>query len=254
MAPFSTTHHMSTLGNIRHGFFGRRGGVSTGIYDSLNLGLGSGDHAPAILTNRDRVREAIGATAIQSCYQVHGATCLQVTTAHDKRAEADAMVTQTPGLALCILTADCVPVLFADADARIVGAAHAGWKGALAGICEATLAQMEALGGDRGRITASIGPAIQQGSYEVGPDLRDSVLAVADWSEGLFRPGRGDRLHFDLPGFVRALLLREGVGAIDNHGGDTCDETQAYFSNRRRHRQGEADYGRNGSLIMLAGD
>jgi YfiH family protein len=254
MPPFDTTHHLSTLKGVKHGFFGRRGGVSTGIYAGLNVGLGSGDTARSVRTNRHLVRDALGAATLQSCYQVHGNHCLLVTDATDTRAEADAMVTQTPGLALCILTADCVPVLFADAQAGIVGAAHAGWKGALAGICQSTLKMMEGLGADRTRITAAIGPAIQQPSYEVGPELRDQILSVAEWSAGLFHAGQGDRLHFDLPGFVRSVLLREGVGAIDHHGADTCAEAETYFSNRRRHRLGEPDYGRNGSVIVLCED
>ena len=161
------------------------------------------------------------------------------------------MVTKVPGLALCILSADCVPVLFADAEAGVIGAAHAGWKGAIAGICEATLSAMEALGASREQIVAAIGPAIQQDSYEVGPEFRDTFVGEQEWTDRLFKAGREDRSHFDLTGFVQAVLQREGVGQIDNLGHDTCAMEADYFSNRRRNHRGEADYGRNGSVIML---
>ena len=171
--PFTTTSHLSTLSGVRHGFFGRQGGVSKGLYDSLNLGEGSQDGASEVTQNRERVKAAIGADHLLSCYQVHSPKVVTVTEPFSERPQADAMVTGAAGIALCILTADCVPILFADTKAGLVGAAHAGWKGALAGVCEATLEAMENLGADRSDITASIGPAIQQASYEVGPEFRD---------------------------------------------------------------------------------
>lgn len=249
--PHALGHKMSTIEGISHGFFGRKGGVSTGIYESLNIGQGSDDDARAIRDNRDRIRDTVKADKLLSCFQVHSAKVITVSEPWRTRPQADAMVTKVPGLALCILTADCVPVLFADAETGIVGAAHAGWKGALAGICEATIEAMEALGAERDQITAAIGPAIQQASYEVGPEFRDTFVGEHEWTDRLFVAGRDDRSHFDLVGYVQATLLREGVSAVDNIGHDTCAMEADYFSNRRRNHRGEADYGRNGSVIVL---
>ncbi|MEM9178351.1 MAG: peptidoglycan editing factor PgeF [Pseudomonadota bacterium] len=243
---------LSKLAGIQHGFFGRKGGVSTGLYDSLNIGQGSDDDVQAIRDNRDRIRDAMGAEKLLSCFQVHSAKVVEVTEPWRTRPQADGMVTKVPGLALCILSADCVPVLFADSEAKVIGAAHAGWKGAIAGICEATLSTMEEMGADRGRIHAAIGPAIQQPSYEVGPEFRDTFVGEQEWTDRLFKAGREDRSHFDLIGYVEAVLKREGIGAIDNIGHDTCAMEDDYFSNRRRNHRGEADYGRNGSVIMLS--
>ncbi|MEL6828759.1 MAG: peptidoglycan editing factor PgeF [Pseudomonadota bacterium] len=253
MPPFTTTDRMSTLPGIAHGFFGRRGGVSTGVYESLNLGQGSGDNARAIVANRKLVRDAVGAQHLQSCYQIHSDECVWIVAPLQKRPEADGMVTKEAGIALCVLAADCVPVLFADAKAGVIGACHAGWKGALGGICQATLSRLESAGANRADVVAAIGPSIHQASYEVGPEFRDTFLTKADGSERFFIPGHGDRFHFDLPGFVHAILVSEGVGAIDHLEHDTCAMDEEYFSNRRRNRRGEPDYGRNGSVIMLTG-
>ncbi|MEL6475564.1 MAG: peptidoglycan editing factor PgeF [Pseudomonadota bacterium] len=236
---------------VVHGFFGRQGGVSSGLYESLNVGPGSSDDPAAIEQNRDSVRMAMGADALLSCYQVHGRNVVTVDAPWTERPEADAMVTATPGLALCILTADCVPILFADKQARIIGAAHAGWKGAVAGVAEATLDAMVALGATRSRIKAAIGPCIQQDSYEVGPDFRDAVLPETPWAANLFRPGDGDRLHFNLPVFVKNKLIKAGCAYVDLLPDDTCTLETRYFSNRRRNHRGEADYGRNASVILL---
>ena len=249
--PHSLGHKLSTLKGVRHGFFGRQGGVSMGLYESLNLGKGSGDDAQAIRDNRERVIEAMGADHLTSCFQIHSADVITVTEPWNTRPKGDAMVTTQPGIALCILTADCVPVLFADETAGVIGAAHAGWKGALAGICETTIEAMEALGAERDTITAAIGPAIQQASYEVGPEFRDTFVGEKEWTDHLFKPGHGDRLHFDLTGYVQTILKREGINAVDNLGLDTCELEDVYFSNRRRNHRGEDDYGRNGSVIML---
>lgn len=249
--PFATTHHLSTLSGLTHGFFGRKGGTSTGLYESLNIGQGSADEARNIRENRDLIRRAMGADHLLSCFQIHSSTVIHVTERWTNRPQADAMVTDVPGLALCILSADCVPVLFADPDAGIVGAAHAGWKGALAGVCQATISKMEELGAERGNITAAIGPAIQQASYEVGPEFRDTFVGQAEWSDRLFIAGKEDRSYFDLTGYVQKVLHDEGIGAIDNLGHDTCQMEEMYFSNRRRNQKGEADYGRNGSVIVL---
>ena len=244
-------HQLSALQGVKHGFFGRKGGVSTGLYESLNIGQGSDDDVQAIRDNRDRIRDALGAEKLLSCFQVHSAKAITVTEPWRTRPQADGMVTKVPGLALCILSADCVPVLFADAEAGVIGAAHAGWKGALAGICEATLQAMDELGASRDQVVAAIGPAIQQASYEVGPEFRDTFVGEQEWTDRLFKAGRDDRSHFDLTGYVQAVLQREGVGTIDNLGHDTCAMEEDYFSNRRRNHRGEPDYGRNGSVIML---
>ena len=249
--PFSQGHKLSTMSGIKHGFFGREGGVSSGLYDSLNVGEGSGDDAESVHQNRKRVREAIGADHLLSCYQIHSPTVITVDEPWQARPEGDAMVTAVPGLALCILTADCVPILFADVKAGVIGAAHAGWKGALSGVIEATITAMEMLDANRSDITAAIGPAIQQDSYEVGPEFRDTWVGEKEWTDRFFRAGSGDRLQFDLTGYVQTRLLREGVGAVDNLGHDTCAMEETYFSNRRRNHRGEDDYGRNGSVIML---
>lgn len=243
---------LSTLNGVDHGFFGRKGGVSTGIYESLNIGKGSDDDVQAIRDNRELIRDAMGADKLLSCFQVHSAKVMTVTEPWRTRPQADAMVTKVPGLALCILTADCVPVLFADPGAKIVGAAHAGWKGALGGVCEATIEAMVALGAERDQISAAIGPAIQQESYEVGPEFRDTFVGEHEWTDRLFKAGRDDRSHFDLVGYVRAVLLSDGVSAVDNIGDDTCAMEEEYFSNRRRNHRGEPDYGRNGSVIALS--
>lgn len=242
---------MSTLDGIAHGFFGRRGGVSNGLYDSLNIGEGSNDRAEDIAANRAIIRKTMGADHLLYCYQIHSPTVVTVTQPWTERPQADAMVTREPRIALCILTADCVPVLFADPIARVIGAAHAGWRGAFEGVCEATIEAMEALGADRDNITAAIGPAIQQASYEVGPEFRDTWVGAHQWTDRLFKAGEGEKSYFDLTGYVRTTLLSEGVAAIDNLGHDTCAMEDTYFSNRRRNHHGEADYGRNGSVIML---
>lgn len=249
--PHSLAENLSGLDGIRHGFFGRQGGVSKGFYESLNIGQGSDDDAQAIRDNRDLVRDAMGAEKLLSCFQVHSAKTVTVTEPWHSRPQADAMVTAVPGLALCILSADCVPILFADANARIVGAAHAGWKGALGGVCEATIVAMEEIGAEREHISAAIGPAIQQESYEVGPEFRDTFVGEHEWTDRLFKAGRDDRSHFDLTGYVETVLRREGLNAIENLGHDTCSMEDQYFSNRRRNHRGEGDYGRNGSVIVL---
>lgn len=252
--PSTTAPSLAHMQGLSHGFFGAQGGVSEGLYASLNAGAGSDDAPAAVAENRARIAAAIGAqdpAHLLSCYQHHSADALLVQAPFTDRPKGDAMVTRVPGLALAIMTADCVPILFADAEAGVIGAAHSGWKGALGGISEATIEAMENIGADAGRITAAIGPCIAQASYEVGPDFRDTFLAASDWSERFFRPGKGDRLHFDLPGFVHARLVRVGLGRIDMIAHDTCALADQYFSNRRRNHQGLPDYGRNASVIML---
>lgn len=249
--PFETSCALSNSPGIRHGFFGRRGGVSSGLYDSLNSGEGSNDASDNIIANRARIRASLGAEHMLSCYQIHSADVVTVTTPWDHRPEADAMVSQVPGIALCILTADCTPVLFADHHAGIIGAAHAGWKGALGGVLETTIDQMVTLGADRANITAAIGPTIGQPSYEVGPEFRDTFLKGDTASANFFKSGAGDRFQFDLPGYVDTRLQRAGIMAPHNLARDTCALEFDYFSNRRHNQRGENDYGRNASVISI---
>jgi polyphenol oxidase len=253
LPPFTTSPALTGISGVSHGFFGRRGGVSAGDYDSLNVGEGSADNPRHIAENRARVSGAIGARWLLSCYQVHSPDVVRVTGPWTERPKADAMVTDRPELGLCVLSADCTPVLFADPDKGIIGAAHAGWKGALAGVLLRTVEAMEALGADRSRIRAAIGPTIHQASYEVGPEFRDAFLAAHPASADLFIAGKGDRLHFDLPGFCARQLTGAGLGEVGNLGHDTCAMEDVYFSNRRRNLRGEADYGRNASVIAISG-
>jgi polyphenol oxidase len=222
-----------------HGFFTRRGGVSTGPYASLNGSLSGLDDRAAVLENRARAARSLGADPVRllGLTQVHGSVVVIATDPWKagQGRKADAMVTNRPGLALGIVTADCAPVLFADAGGRIVGAAHAGWRGAVAGVLEATVAAMTSLGASPGRITAAIGPCIAQASYEVGADLRDAVLARSEAGSAFFAPGqREDRWQFDLAGYCAARLSAAGVGRVIVTGFDTMAEEDRFFSHRRR--------------------
>lgn len=240
---------------VSHGFYGRAGGVSTGLYASLNTGPGSDDDPGHVAENRARIAADIGAPDaghLVSLFQVHSAIAVRLDAPPPDRPEADAMVTTRPGLALCIQTADCVPVLFADPAAGVIGAAHAGWKGALGGVLEACIAAMEAAGAHVAQVTAAIGPCIHQASYEVGPEFRDRFLAEAAGNDAFFRAGASDRFQFDLPAYVAHRLHWScGLTRIDTIAHDTCALETRYFSNRRRNKAGEADYGRNASVIML---
>jgi polyphenol oxidase len=251
--PFVTAPALTGLSGLAHGFFGRDGGVSGGDYDSLNAGEGSGDAARHVAENRARIAGAMDARWLLSCYQVHSPDVVRVTAPWTERPKADAMVTDQAGLGLCILSADCTPVLFADPEAGVIGAAHAGWKGALAGVLLRTVEAMEQLGATRSRIRAAIGPTIGPASYEVGPEFRDSFLSSDAVSADLFAPGKGDRFQFDLPGFCLRQLRGAGIAAAENLALDTCALENTYFSNRRRHLRGEADYGRNASVIVIPG-
>jgi polyphenol oxidase len=238
---------------VAHGFFTREGGVSTGIYASLNCGGGSGDDRDAVAENRRRAATMLGVApdALATNHQVHG---IRVTTLvrpiTGERPRADAMVTRERGLALGILTADCVPVLFADGEAGVIGAAHAGWRGALAGVLEATVSAMAALGAEPQRIRSGLGPAIGPASYEVGPEFPAPFLAQ-DPANARFFVAAGAKFHFDLPGYVRARLSALGLAVINSTGGDTAADPQRFFSYRRSCLAGEADYGRLLSAIAL---
>jgi YfiH family protein len=237
----------------RHGFFTRQGGVSTGPFASLNCGFSADDPA-RVRENRARAAAALGlpAAALLGLKQVHGAEVVTVTApwAEGEGPAADALVTAQPGLALGIITADCAPVLFRDAAAGVAGAAHAGWRGAAAGVLEATLAAMEALGAVRSRIAAVIGPCIAQASYEVGPDLRESVLGALPGAEALFAPGRPGRWQFDLAGYCLLRLRRAGVGSTAGLGLDTRADAARFFSHRRRTLAGGGAIGHQISVIM----
>jgi len=239
------------LNGVVHGFFTRNGGVSGGIYTSLNCGVGSADDADAVAENRARVASALGVSAdrLATPYQVHGREVAIADEDWAERPRADAVVTDRPGIAIAIGTADCGPILLADAQARVIGAAHAGWRGALAGVAEAAIDAMERRGAERSRIVAILGPTITQANYEVGDDLRTEVLAADPSAERHFIAGRRDGHHqFDLPGFIVGRLARAGVGTAGWIGRCTYAEPDRFFSYRRATHAGEPDYGR-----MLAG-
>ncbi|WP_176596926.1 MULTISPECIES: peptidoglycan editing factor PgeF [Sphingobium] len=242
------------LGDVLHGFAGRQGGVSGGIHAGLNVGLGSEDEREAVLRNRDLARDALlpGATLV-TVHQVHSPEVVAVTApiAADDRPAADAMVTNRPGLILGILTADCVPVLFADAAAGVVGAAHAGWKGALAGVTEATIAAMEALGASRERIACAIGPCIGRASYEVTLDFAERFAAADGDNDRFFTAGREGHCQFDIAAYVAARLAAAGIGRIELLDEDTYSQPDRFYSYRRSCHRAEPDYGRQISMIAL---
>jgi YfiH family protein len=245
---------LSALPGLRHGFFTRQGGVSTGPYASLNCGPGSADSVPSIAENRRRVAAAMGVGDDRLCtlYQVHGPDVVTVTAPFGgERPRADAMVTDRPGLALGILTADCAPVLFADSAAGVIGACHAGWRGAAAGVTDATIEAMERLGARASRIVAAIGPTIAQRSYEVGPEFPRPFLAE-DAGAGRFFTASPRAAHFlfDLPGYLVSRLSGR-VGEVFDMALDTREDAERFFSFRRTTLAGEPDYGRQVSAIAL---
>lgn len=244
-----------TYSGIRHAFFGRAGGVSSGIYHSLNTGLGSDDVPEHVHENRARCARAIGAAPHQLAtgYQVHSARAIAIDQPFGStRPEVDGLVTDRPGLALGILTADCMPWLFFDPEARIIGAAHAGWRGALDGILEATIAVMTDRGASPERIIAGLGPALRQPSFEVGRDLVDAFTRKHAGAEAYFLPDAAPgKFRFDLAGFGAARLRASGIRHIADTRQDTLSAADEYFSHRDSKRQGHPDGGRNLSLIML---
>jgi hypothetical protein len=237
----------------RHGFFTRKGGASSGIFAGLNCGTGSSDQAEAVAMNRARVAAAmeVPVTALVTVNQVHSADVVTVTGPLQDRPRADAMVTATTGVALGILTADCQPVLFADRNAGVIGAAHAGWRGAFDGVLEATLDAMERLGARRADTVAVIGPCISQAAYEVGPEFFDTFRDEDPQNTRFFANGRGDRMQFDLPAYGLHRLRTAGVGRAEWTRHCTHGDSQRFYSYRRTTQAGEADYGRLISVIRL---
>lgn len=251
----------SDIPGIRHGFFTREGGVSGGEYDSLNVGLGSDDNRTDVLENRRRVAEHLIAGLsgkpypdIVTNYQVHSAEAVIVDGPFgpDGPPKADALVTNTPGLVIGALTADCTPVLFADPDANVVAAAHAGWRGAVLGVLASTVDKMEQLGARRDRIRAAIGPTIHQENYEVGPEFKAQFLAQAPGNAEFFHIPKGrERDHFDLPGYCRHRLKQIGLAQTEDLGLCTYASESLFFSYRRKTHRSEKDYGRQIAAIVV---
>lgn len=249
--PFETAR---VLAGVRHGFFGRDGGVSSGIYASLNAGTGSNDDPANVLENRRRIAAEFGIDRdhLTGVHQVHSPTAVFIDTPWPgERPRADALVTTTPNLAISILTADCTPILFADREAGVIGAAHAGWRGAISGVIENTVRLMEQHGAARRRIAAAIGPCIHQSSYEVGPEFEAEFRAADPAFARFFVPGAGDRFHFDLPNFCASRLTTAGVTQIETLPLDTYAESTRLHSHRRSVHEKAGDYGRNCSVIIL---
>ena len=254
LAPL-TADCLSALPGLRHGFFTTAGGVSTGIYKSLNCGLGSKDDQQAVLQNRRRVADFLAADDVITLYQIHSAMALVVDTPWPDGIappQADALVTKKRGLAIGALTADCAPVLFADSQAGIVAAAHAGWRGAASGILEATIATMVKLGAERTNICAALGPCISQEAYEVGPEFEAKMLELhADNIQFFSLPDGAERVHFDLPAYVLHRLQGSGIGAIEQQALCTYRHPDRLYSYRRSQHNNEPDYGRQISAIVL---
>jgi purine-nucleoside/S-methyl-5'-thioadenosine phosphorylase / adenosine deaminase len=258
MATMLQSPVLSVLTGIRHGFFTRTGGVSTGCYESLNGGVGSNDTPAHVAENRARMAASVGVLPERfiSAYQIHSPVVVTVDKPWDAsaRPKADAIVTRASGLAIAVSTADCGPILFADVKAGVIGAAHAGWRGAMSGVAEATIAAMEQCGADRSRIVAALGPMIRQQNYEVGPEFVAQFTAADSSNERFFKnaPRAGHAL-FDLAGYVASRLARAGIGRIDDLGRCTYAEPETFFSYRRSVHRGEPDYGRHLNAIALAG-
>jgi YfiH family protein len=249
---------LSALDGIRHAFFTRDGGVSGGIYQSLNSGIGSNDDARHVAENRARMAAALGVEAerLITAFQIHSP---QVVVADEPwsvetRPKADAIVTRTPGLAIGVSTADCGPLLFADAQARVIGAAHAGWRGAFSGVIESTIAAMEELGADRGRIAVALGPLIRRENYEVSQGFVDEFLRADDTHARFFAPAaRAGHAMFDLPGFIASRLAQSGISRFEDIGICTYSDPDRFYSYRRSTHRAEPDYGRHVNAIVLAG-
>jgi polyphenol oxidase len=248
-----------SLKNIRHGFFTRQGGVSRGLYASLNGGIGSRDSTADVAENRARMAAALGVEpqSLLTNYQIHSPQAVVVEAAwtSDERPRADGIVTRTPGLAIGVTTADCGPILFAEPQARVIGAAHAGWRGALSGVAEATIAAMEQLGATRSQIRAALGPMIRQRNYEVGSDLIDRFAVEDPASAPFFVPAsRPGHALFDLGGYIAARLRRAGISRIEDLGLCTYADPALFYSYRRATHRAENDYGRHVNAIALRDD
>jgi YfiH family protein len=247
---------LTNLPGVRHAFFTRAGGVSKGIYESLNSGVGSNDKPENVNENRARMAASLGVTADRflTAYQIHSPTVTVAETPWSAadRPRADAIVTRTPGLAIGVSTADCGPVLMTDPEARVIGAAHAGWRGALTGVIEAAVAAMETLGAKRNRIVAAVGPMIRQPNYEVGQDLLDRFVAAEPDNVRFFAPAQrpGHRM-FDLAGYVVSTLQRAGIERIEDIGHCTYADPAQFYSYRRATHRAEPDYGRHVNAIVL---
>lgn len=242
------------IAGVSHGFFTRNGGVSSGVYATLNGGVGSRDAPEAVTENRRRMAAVLRIEAQRFIvpYQVHSPHALVVSGPFEKRPRCDGLATSTPGVALGVTGADCGMILFADAKARVIGAAHAGWKGALTGVLEATLSAMEMLGAARASTVAALGPTIRRQSYEVGPEFFERFVTEAEINAAFFEPSKEKaRFMFDLPGFIGMRLRKAGVGAFEDLGRDTYAEPDRFFSYRRSVHRQEPDYGRQISAIAL---
>ena len=247
---------LSALPGIRHAFFTREGGVSGGAYASLNGGTGSNDTPAHVAENRARMAAALSVAPehFLTAYQIHSPDVVVAETpwTHETRPRADAIVTRVPALAIGISTADCGPVLFADGQARVIGAAHAGWRGALDGVLESTIAAMEKLGAARSRIVAAAGPMISQPNYEVGPELVEKFFAADRDNARFFAPGKPGHHMFDLPGYVVARLRRAGIAQVEDLALCTYADPTRFYSYRRMTHRAEPDYGRHINAIALA--
>ncbi|MGA8971206.1 MAG: peptidoglycan editing factor PgeF [Pseudolabrys sp.] len=248
---------LATLARIRHAFFTRSGGVSQGVYASLNGGVGSNDAPDKIAENRARMAAALGVKAdrLLTPYQIHSPDVVVADEpwTRENRPRADAIVTRVPRLAIGVSTADCGPLLFADSEAGVIGAAHAGWRGALAGVIEATIVAMERLGASRDRMTAALGPTIRQPNYEVGPEFVERFLAADPGNARFFEPSqRAGHAMFDLTGYIAECVQRAGIIQFEDLGLCTCAEPERFFSYRRTTLRGEPDYGRHINAIALA--
>jgi YfiH family protein len=252
---------LAGLNGVRHGFFTREGGVSDGDYGSLNVGFGSDDNRDQVAENRHRIAGHLGAHVdgvaypdIVTNYQVHSAEAVIVEKpfGSDAAPKADALVTRTPGLAIGALTADCTPVLFADPVAKVVAAAHAGWRGAVGGVLGSTVEAMEKIGASRDRIRAAIGPTIHQNAYEVGPEFKTQFVDQAPGNAQFFviPPGQ-KRDHFDLPGYCQHRLRALGLGFVEDLGQCTYSNESLFFSYRRKTHRNERDYGRQIAAIVV---
>jgi polyphenol oxidase len=253
--PTLTSPLLASLTGIRHAFFTRRGGVSQGLFDSLNVGVGSGDDPAHVAENRARAAASLGGEpeALVTCYQIHSAIAVVASAPFGtERPWADAVVSRSPGLICGALAADCAPVLIADPQARVVAAVHAGWRGALAGVVGSAVTAMAELGADPARMSAAVGPCIGPASYEVGLDFLEAFTHADDPNARFFRAGASpEKRLFDLPGYVLSRLAAAGVARAEWIGRDTLTEPDWFFSNRRAVQRGDGDYGRLLSAIRL---